>query len=151
VNGDPLAPLRIFTVKLNLPRGKRRHAVAALTSLFVSSFLTASAHAQLDEPPVAVPPSLKTIPTRLPDGTGVARLADGTAVSTKPLSWAVTDFQAAVRLGKLLFHDMQLGSDGVMACASCHFHAGGDFRLKNQLAPGFDGAFGQPDGSSGGP
>jgi len=151
VNGDPLAPLRIFTVKLNLPRGKRQHAVAALTSLFVSSFLTASAHAQLDEPPVAVPPSLKTIPTRLPDGTGVARLADGTAVSTKPLSWAVTDFQAAVRLGKLLFHDMQLGSDGVMACASCHFHAGGDFRLKNQLAPGFDGAFGQPDGSSGGP
>jgi cytochrome c peroxidase len=41
----------------------------------------------------------------------------------------------AVALGKALFWDAQVGSDG-MACASCHYHAGTDARLKNQLAPG---------------
>jgi cytochrome c peroxidase len=29
---------------------------------------------------------------------------------------------------------MQLGSDGRVACASCHFHAGADHRLQNQLS-----------------
>lgn len=38
-------------------------------------------------------------------------------------------------LGKALFWDEQSGSDG-NACASCHFHAGADTRLKNQLNPG---------------
>jgi cytochrome c peroxidase len=38
-------------------------------------------------------------------------------------------------LGKAFFWEQQLGSDG-MACASCHFHAGADSRLKNQLSPG---------------
>ena len=31
---------------------------------------------------------------------------------------------------------MQVGSDGVQACASCHFHAGADNRSKNQVNPG---------------
>jgi cytochrome c peroxidase len=31
---------------------------------------------------------------------------------------------------------MQVGSDGITACASCHFHAGADNRSKNQIAPG---------------
>src|SRR5438093_6931521 len=39
-------------------------------------------------------------------------------------------------LGKALFWDQQVGSDG-QACASCHFHAGADNRSKNQLNPGF--------------
>jgi hypothetical protein len=38
-------------------------------------------------------------------------------------------------LGKALFWDMQIGSDGVQACGSCHFHAGVDNRSKNQLNP----------------
>lgn len=38
-------------------------------------------------------------------------------------------------LGKALFWDMQVGSDGVQACGSCHFHAGTDNRTKNQLNP----------------
>src|SRR5262249_16436181 len=41
-------------------------------------------------------------------------------------------------LGKALFWDQQVGSDG-QACASCHFHAGADNRSKNQLNPGFRG------------
>jgi cytochrome c peroxidase len=48
----------------------------------------------------------------------------------------VKDNNAAIRLGKALFWDMQLGSDGIQACASCHFHAGADNRAKNQLSPG---------------
>jgi hypothetical protein len=48
----------------------------------------------------------------------------------------VRDFEMARALGKALFWDMQVGSDGVQACASCHFRAGADPRSKNQLSPG---------------
>lgn len=41
----------------------------------------------------------------------------------------------AIALGKALFWDTNVGSDG-MACGSCHFHAGADVRTKNQLNPG---------------
>lgn len=57
--------------------------------------------------------------------------------------------QAAIVLGKALFWDAQAGSDG-NACASCHFHAGADNRMKNQLSPGLaagDQTF-QPTGSA---
>jgi cytochrome c peroxidase len=47
----------------------------------------------------------------------------------------VQDGSVAVALGKALFWDMAIGSDGV-ACASCHFHAGADDRIKNQINPG---------------
>lgn len=47
----------------------------------------------------------------------------------------VVNRQAALVLGKALFWDSAAGSDG-MACASCHFHAGADRRVRNQLAPG---------------
>jgi cytochrome c peroxidase len=43
-------------------------------------------------------------------------------------------------LGKALFWDMQVGSDGVQACGSCHFHAGVDNRTRNQLNPNTLGA-----------
>ena len=42
----------------------------------------------------------------------------------------------AIGLGKAFFWDMQVGSDGVQACASCHFRAGADPRSINQLNPG---------------
>lgn len=48
----------------------------------------------------------------------------------------IADEKAALVLGKALFWDMQVGSDGVMACASCHFHAGADNRSRAQLSPG---------------
>ena len=48
----------------------------------------------------------------------------------------VKDPVAALALGKALFWDMQVGSDGVQACASCHFRAGADPRSKNQVSPG---------------
>lgn len=48
----------------------------------------------------------------------------------------IQDKQRAIELGKALFWDMQVGSDRVQACASCHFAAGADNRIKNQLSPG---------------
>jgi len=48
----------------------------------------------------------------------------------------IRDKAAAIALGKALFWDMQVGSDNKTACASCHFHAGADNRVKNQISPG---------------
>lgn len=66
----------------------------------------------------------------------------------------VKDEAAAVALGKALFWDQATGSDG-LACASCHFQAGADNRLKNQLSPGLtsgDTSFQRTaSGSAGGP
>lgn len=61
------------------------------------------------------------------------------------LSQFVVDKNAAIRLGKALFWDMQAGSDGVQACASCHYRAGADpvnIRATNQIHPGPDAVFG---------
>jgi cytochrome c peroxidase len=66
------------------------------------------------------PPSLKTVPVPKPAA----------------LMSFVKDKNAAIYLGKALFWDMQVGSDGVQACASCHFHAGADSRTKNTVNPG---------------
>jgi cytochrome c peroxidase len=69
------------------------------------------------------PPSLKTVPVPEPAN----------------LSEFVKDRQAAIALGKALFWDMQVGSDGITACASCHFSSGmADTRSINQLAPGLN-------------
>ena len=45
---------------------------------------------------------------------------------------------ARVELGKALFFDEQVGSDGA-ACARCHFSAGAGSRIQNQLSPGLEG------------
>lgn len=87
-----------------------------VSSLLVWSPVTAQA---------ADPASLKTIPVPMPEN----------------LDFYVADQAAAVRLGKALFWDMQIGSDGMTACASCHFHAGTDSRTRNTLSAGQDGSF----------
>lgn len=85
------------------------------------------------------PPSLKTVPVPGPDN----------------LDEFVRDREALLVLGKALFWDMQVGSDGRTACATCHFHAGADSRSRNQLNPGLrrvreDGS-GDPDTVFAGP
>ncbi|MBD9355297.1 cytochrome C peroxidase [Methylomonas sp. EbA] len=47
----------------------------------------------------------------------------------------VVNKNVAIALGKALFWDQSVGSDG-QACASCHFKAGADGRIKNQIHPG---------------
>jgi cytochrome c peroxidase len=73
--------------------------------------------------PEEIPASLKGI--TVPPTPG---LLDG----PEPI---VIDKAAAIQLGKALFWDMNVGSDGI-ACATCHFHAGSDRRTRNQLEPG---------------
>jgi cytochrome c peroxidase len=46
----------------------------------------------------------------------------------------VRDPNVLLVLGKALFWDMQVGSDGRTACATCHFHAGADHRSQNQFS-----------------
>lgn len=51
------------------------------------------------------------------------------------LTGIVADRNWAIVLGKALFWDTSVGSDGI-ACASYHFHAGADARITNALSPG---------------
>jgi cytochrome c peroxidase len=68
------------------------------------------------------PPSLRLVPIPEPAN----------------LNEYVVNRAAAIALGKALFWDMQVGSDGIQACASCHFQAGADNRFKNQINPGIN-------------
>ncbi|HET7294828.1 MAG TPA: cytochrome c peroxidase [Vicinamibacteria bacterium] len=82
------------------------------------------------------------IPPAAPSGAEGPRLVPLSAVSVpSPVGSDVVDVAAAVRLGKVLFWDVQVGSDGRTACATCHFHAGADNRLENTIHPGPNGAF----------
>jgi cytochrome c peroxidase len=53
----------------------------------------------------------------------------------------VADLTSAIQLGKALFWDVQVASDSKVACATCHFQAGADARIRNQLNPGANGAW----------
>jgi len=48
----------------------------------------------------------------------------------------VKDREAAVQLGKAFFWEMQTGSDGQQACATCHHSAGADSRITNTVHAG---------------
>jgi cytochrome c peroxidase len=54
--------------------------------------------------------------------------------ATPGLDRYVQNKDALIALGKVFFWDVQAGSDGRTACATCHFHAGADHRLQNQLS-----------------
>jgi cytochrome c peroxidase len=102
-----------------LKRTSNIMAIATVVAVAILAGHTVSAQLVAPEPsqPLA---SLKTV-----------------AVSEPPnLGEFVKDKPAAIALGKALFWDLQVGSNGQQSCASCHFHAGGDNRDKNQLSPG---------------
>ena len=65
---------------------------------------------------------------------GIASLKGVTAPQPPDLGRYVTDLPSLIVLGKVLFWDAQVGSDGRTACATCHFHAGADHRVRNQIA-----------------
>src|SRR5882724_2771581 len=74
-------------------------------------------------------------------GTGGRTLASlKTAAVPGPtaaeLSNVIRNKSAAIQLGKAFFWEMQFGSDGNTACATCHFNAGADSRSFNQTDPG---------------
>jgi cytochrome c peroxidase len=61
---------------------------------------------------------------------------DSTPVPAPPdQATYIKNRSSAVKLGKALFWDMQAGSDGRTACATCHYNAGADNRSRNQINP----------------
>jgi cytochrome c peroxidase len=82
----------------------------------------------------------------LPSLSGVPGAADASPVPRPVVAPGaagptIVDDDAAIRLGKALFWDAQAGSDGQIACASCHFRAGADNRRTNTVHPGADLVF----------
>jgi cytochrome c peroxidase len=59
----------------------------------------------------------------------------------QPIGGHILDRAAAVRLGKAFFWDIQAGSDGQVACATCHASGGADGRRLNTINPGYDGLY----------
>jgi cytochrome c peroxidase len=105
-----------------LPRiGAGAFLVLAGTLAWLSAGRDSRAQVAPQEPDLA-PVSLKSIPVPRP--------------SSKLLARFVADEKAAIALGKALFWDTAVGSDNATACASCHFQAGADGRVPNQLNPG---------------
>ena len=74
------------------------------------------------------PNSLKTIPVPEPPNLNQYLKTSGKGIT--PAARA-----SVIALGKALFWDQAVGSDG-QACASCHYNAGADSRTKNQVDPG---------------
>ncbi len=72
------------------------------------------------------------------DGRGLGSLKTATipGPTSAELANLIVDQKAAIALGKAFFWEMQFGSDGKTACASCHFNAGADSRTGNQADPG---------------
>jgi cytochrome c peroxidase len=101
--------------------GACMHAFVAVLPCF---FATVECRAQFDRF-VGFEPSLKSIPVPSPT----------------TLNDYIADRDAAIRLGKALFWDVRLGSDGRTACATCHHQAGADARTTNTMHPGADGVF----------
>ena len=60
-------------------------------------------------------------------GNGLASLKTVAVPRPTNLARFIKDEQAAIALGKALFWDQQVGSDG-QACASCHFQPGRGLR-----------------------
>jgi cytochrome c peroxidase len=75
--------------------------------------------------------ALSVTVTKAPDSLRTVRVpkVPGLLSGVNPI---VVDQKAAIALGKAFFWDMNVGSDG-MACASCHFEAGVDGRIQNQI------------------
>jgi cytochrome c peroxidase len=92
-------------------------------------------------------PSLAQVPPELP----APPASLGTVWVPEPtrLAEVVQDRTAAIALGKALFWDIAVGSDGQTACASCHGHAGVDPRVVNTVHPGFNGIFDAGVGAGG--
>jgi cytochrome c peroxidase len=103
----------------------RRLLPAFLLGVVALQGLSVVGQAAIERRVIPMPKSLKTVV--VPKPVGIERF--------------VKDEQAAIALGKALFWDMQAGSDGMTACATCHYHAGVDNRVTNQINPGANGTF----------
>ena len=102
----------------------------------VASFPNVEQVSSLREVPVAEPMAVVWDPATQGPIPG-----PDTLLGFQPLSTEIVKDQAAlISLGKALFWDMQVGSDGVQSCATCHFNAGADTRDRNQISPNLSDA-----------
>ena len=85
--------------------------------------------------PEQSPLSLKDVPVPVPSNLYAFLQGDLNSPDADEVEMAAKATEAAIALGKSLFWDMQVGSDDLTACASCHFNAGADIRTKGQLTP----------------
>ncbi|RYU60851.1 hypothetical protein EWI61_06130 [Methylolobus aquaticus] len=92
----------------------------------VSTIVSGTAMAATGDLPIPGPLSAAVRPPMDVRVDGVAQRAG--------IGSLIKDNRAAIKLGKVLFWDTQVGSDGV-ACATCHYHAGSDHRTRNQINP----------------
>ena len=115
------SPLIQLTSKLSKIL-KKRISIAVLTTVMVIAGhgMSSIVSAQVVSESLPQMASLKSV--AVPEPSNLAEF--------------ISDKTAAIALGKSLFWDMQVGSNGKQACASCHFHAGADSRSKHQLSPG---------------
>ena len=118
----------------------------ALTTSLLLTLTAAPAIAQFLEAPSPPPPSLKdqALPVVVETISGLPLVDEATAAGKNGF---IRNQLAAIRLGKALFWDTQVGSQKV-ACATCHYHAGADARERNQLSPGLLGGNGLFDATA---
>jgi len=110
-------------------------AICAATAVFITaaSLLTEPTAAQAPQC-AAQPPNADQTP-QLCTLAGQSPLPPTLNGQDLVAAGVIANRRVAQQLGKALFWDIQIGSDG-QACASCHFHAGADIRIANQVNPG---------------
>jgi cytochrome c peroxidase len=106
-------------VRRTIGAGALAYVFAIATAVLPAQQQGIEQQQQAIEPLIRGPQSLKGVPVPEPPDLGDF----------------VMNRQAAIVLGKALFWDMNAGSDEIQACASCHFNAGADSRIKNQINP----------------
>jgi cytochrome c peroxidase len=112
-------------------------AIALGAALASGTLLIAAPPVKQVAPPVLVQP-LKSV--GVPNVNRMIAATGQNELQRRGIQNAGEDARIALeQLGKALFWDMQVGSDGVQACATCHYHAGADNRTKNQISPGLKG------------
>jgi len=127
------APEPPFNLVSNIPNQLR----TIIGELFVDSANRLRVRNPNGDP--RIPPHRTIVAVPACDRQGRLRDEDGARIMEleQPVNEThfIKDRLAAEVLGKAAFWDMQVGSDGVQACGTCHFSAGVDIRTRNQLNP----------------
>ncbi len=109
-----------MALRKNVGPSKIMNPIRTVLGLLATLALVMDATAQTLEPLPPPPPSLKEVLIPLPETLD---------------AW-VMDRGSAIQLGKALFWDTQVSSDGKVSCATCHHQAGSDSRKRATVHAG---------------
>jgi cytochrome c peroxidase len=130
-----------LTLFLTAKKGWRILLTSVTALAITAGMAAAQAPAPVEPPKVPLPLNQITAPDinklGLLDCTGPGLAGTCGQYSGFPITQTGKQ-DKLIALGKAFFWEMQIGSDGVQACASCHFHAGADNRIVNQKNPGLN-------------